>query len=212
MKLPRLPMCLASVSALVCLALPTVASANVVSVQNSIYTSLNQSNGSVSLTPFDTSLGTLTGVTIEYAGVTSTQIVNNGVGLGTYTVENSVDPTYVSQAITLTSGSLTVSSSSGNTVSNSPSVAFSFGIPAGSVGQFTTAGTDVIAFDPVGILVDSDGIVHTPSSFDTYLAGTVTEDFTFTPTIVPEPASATLMLGGILAVVSMVSFRRNRLS
>lgn len=212
MKLSSLPACLASVSALVCLALPTVASATVLSVQTPVYTTLNQSAGSASLTPFDTRLGTLTGVTIEFSGVTSTQIINSGLAAGTYTVQNSVQPTFVSRPISLASGSLTVSSSTGSTVSNAPAVSFSFAIPSASVALFDAAGTDVIAFDPIGTLVDGTNTVQSPSSFDTYLAGTVTEDFTFTPTLIPEPTSATLMLGGILALVSMVSFRRNRLS
>ena len=58
------------VSAFIAVAAPGLAHASTMAVQNSIFTSTNDNNGTVSLTPFDTTQGTLTGVSFTFAGQT----------------------------------------------------------------------------------------------------------------------------------------------
>ena len=197
------------VSAFIAVAAPGLAHASTMAVQNSIFTSTNDNNGTVSLTPFDTTQGTLTGVSFTFSGQAVVQIMNNGsIANGTYNAAVSAFPTYAPSKIFLVNEPLTVSGT-GYSQSQAAPVTFSFTAPSSAVSRFTSASTDSVALAPSFVLKDSMGNLQPDNGDDTYLSGTVTETFTYTPIPVgvSEPASAVLLLAGI-AGASTLARRR----
>ena len=178
-------------------------------MQNSIFTSTNANNGTVSLTPFDTTQGTLTGVSFTFSGQTTVRILNNGaVPNGTYNAAVSASPSYAPSAIFLANEPLTVSGT-GYAQSSAANVTFSFTAPSSAVSLYSSASTDSVALDPTFVLTNSAGNVQTDNGRDAYLSGTVTETFTYTPTAVAvaEPASALMLVAGVVGASTLVRRR-----
>jgi hypothetical protein len=205
----RLVSKLFGVSALIAVAAPAVAHADTMTVQNSIFTSTNDNNGTVSLTPFDTTRGTLTGVLFSFSGQTTVQIMNTGnIANGTYNAAVSADPNNAPVLTFLANEPLTVNGT-GLAQSSAAAVSFSFTVPSSTVSLYTSASTDSVQLGPYFVLTDSNGNRQPDDGNDAYLAGTLTETFTYTPSAVAvgEPASALLLMAGVVGTSTLVRRR-----
>ena len=189
------------------------ASASVITVTQPLSISTGSLNGggvNFNTPDFNTSLGTLTGITLQFTGTVQDQALfeEGAPEGGTFTAVNSASlnaggfPLFTTY--NLASGTFMFNAGAPSALSSTTNVSFTAAVPAAALSEYTTGlppgyetSTVFFGFN----IFDSHGDKVGVSDGETKFVGQLLETYTYTP--LPEPGTVALVAFGMLTLLGV---------